>query len=131
MPSSMFPAMNTAPNPQFNMTLSTGLNAGVSNGQPSVEKVMQPKDSAKRSAKGQSKPDKTDQPYQPSEPSMNGSQTSFNKGMDRSESGKLGNQLPDLNAQAAMELRNTKGDNLFNPPNPNASITNFNSGVNV
>ena len=62
---------------------------------------------------------------------MNASQSSFNKGMDRSESGKLGNQLPDLNAQAAMELRNTKGDNLFNPPNPNATITNFNSGVNV
>lgn len=62
---------------------------------------------------------------------MNASQSSFNKGMDRSESGKLGNQLPDLNAQASLELRNTKGDNLFNPPNPNATITNFNSGVNI
>jgi len=47
----------------------------------------------------------------------------------------MGTRLPELNGplngSGPVNFRNTQGDNLFNPPNPNATISNFNSGVHV
>ena len=42
---------------------------------------------------------------------------------------KLGSDMPTLDANGSMGMRN--GNSMFNPPNPNSTITNFNSGVNV
>lgn len=51
--------------------------------------------------------------------------------INRSMGSKLGEDLPSLDASGKIEMRNTAGQSLFNPPNPNSTITNFNSGVNV
>ena len=41
----------------------------------------------------------------------------------------MGSLMPSLNDSSQINMRDTQGASLFNPPNPNATITNFNSGV--
>ena len=64
---------------------------------------------------------------QPSAPSsVNVSSSSgLPKVKDRSESSKMGSQMPSLDQSSQLNIPSS----VFNPPNPNATITNFNSGV--